>query len=73
MILSNFKKALKNAGVIDSNPYSPQGSDYFIVIKVIEDKEVIQKFREECEKLGINCKASVFENGMDIWVFKAYF
>lgn len=71
MVENAFKQALKKSGVLEAVPSFDRNGHYYTVIKVTT-KEIADKFISEASKLGIKVKASLYEEGMDIWVFKAY-
>ena len=71
MVEHAFKQSLKRSGLLDSIPSYNISDDYYTVIKVT-DKETASDFLDEAKILGINVSAKLYEEGMDIWVFKAY-
>ena len=71
MVENAFKKALKKSGILEASPSYIRDGDYYIVIKVT-DKDTADRFLEESKKLRINATARLYEEGMDIWVYKAY-
>lgn len=71
MVEHAFKQSLKRSGLLDSMPNYNLSEDYYTVIKVT-DEETASNFLEEAKKLGIKASARLYEEGMDIWVFKAF-
>lgn len=71
MVENAFKQALKRSGVLEAIPSYNRNGDYYTVIKVTTE-EIAEQFIEEASKFGIKVKARLYEEGMDIWVFKAY-
>lgn len=71
MVEHAFKQSLKRSGILESIPSYNKSGDYYTVIKVT-DKDTASLFLEEAKKLNISVKASRYEEGMGIWVFKAY-
>lgn len=71
MVEYAFKQSLKRSGLLDSMPSYNIADDYYTVIKVT-DEETASKFLEEAKKLNIKATARLYEEGMDIWVFKAF-
>ena len=71
MVENAFKSALKKSGVLEAIPAYNRNDDYYTVIKV-SDEATAEKFMELAKGMGIEAKTRRYEEGMDIWVFKAY-
>lgn len=72
MTENKFKRALKKSGILEAVPYYNRTGDYYTVIKVIKDKNIIDEFKKNSKDAQIKISVRQYEETGDIWVLKVY-
>ena len=71
MVYNNFYKALKSAGFNEITISYIRNEDCYVYIKVCPEEDA-KKFEQNAKTLGFKYRVRRYENGMNIWVFRAY-